>query len=140
MPITQRHSIVCDDVRQESNGKWILVGMYTPDMSVPQIPFVLPQLSFFSWLESDGMGNFPFRMRLEHLESGRVLVEGMGGMQFQRPGTGISVVRFGGLQFQNPGAYVFSMQFDGQPERLLTQFSVILNVPTVPPMGFQAPR
>ena len=135
MPITQKHSVVCDDVRQENNGKFIFIGVYTPDMTVPQIPVVLPTITFFSWIESDRPGNFPFRMRLEHLESGGALVEGMGVVQFPKPGPGIAMVRFGGVKFSNPGAYVYSMQFDGQSDRLLTQFSVILG--TIPQPGQQ---
>jgi hypothetical protein len=139
VPITQKHSIVCDDVRQEITQKWLIIGMYTPDMTVPQIPFVVPSIAFFVWLESDRPGNFPFRMKLEHLESGKALAEGMGVMQFAKPGQGVSMIRFGGLQFTTPGAYVFSIQFDGQAERLLTQFSVLL---VVPPMqvGVQPQR
>jgi hypothetical protein len=138
MPISQRHVIMCDDVRQENSGKFILIGMYTPDMNVPQFPFVVPSLAFFAWLESDRIGSFPFRMRLEHLESGQAVVEGMGMMQFPRPGVGISIVKFGGVRFTNPGAYVFSMSFDGQTERLLTQFSVTLQ--STPPQLGQATR
>lgn len=138
MPIIQKHAIVCDDVRMENTGKWIIIGMYTPDMAVPQIPIVLPSITFFNWLESDRPGNFPFRMKLEQLESGTVLAEGMGGMQFARPGVGISVIRFGGIQISQPGAYVYSMTFDGQPERLLTQFSIILGMP--PQVGIQPQR
>jgi Family of unknown function (DUF6941) len=137
MPIIQKHAIVCDDARQENNGKWILIGMYTPDMQVPQIPFVLPTLTFFAWLESDRPGSFPFRIKLEHLESGASMAEGMGVMQFAKPGIGVSTIRFGGLQFSSPGAYVFSIQFDGQPDRLLTQFSVILAAPQQPGMQQQ---
>jgi hypothetical protein len=128
MPITQKFSIVCDEVRQEINQKFIIIGMYTPDMQVAQLPFVLPTLTLFVWLESDRPGNFPFRIRLEHLETGRALAEGMGMMGFQKPGVGATAIRLQGIQIANPGAYTFSLQFDGQSERLLTQFSVIFNV------------
>lgn len=30
--------IVCDDIRQESNGKLILIGVYSDDIIVPSIP------------------------------------------------------------------------------------------------------
>jgi hypothetical protein len=129
MPITQKHSIVCDDARQENNGKWILIGMYTPDMAVPQIPIVLPSIAFFGWIHSDRPGSFSFRMKLEHLESGRVVQQGMGSLNFPKPGDGISLVRFGGIQLISQGAYVFSMDIDGQSDRLMTQFSVLLNLP-----------
>jgi hypothetical protein len=128
MPITQKYSIMCDDVRQENNGKFIIIGAYTPDMAIAQIPFVVPTLTFFVWLESDRPGNFPFRIKLENLESGKTLAEGMGMMQFQKPGSGVTAIRLGGIQFAGPGAHVFSLQFEGQNEKLLTQFSVILNV------------
>ena len=138
MPITQKHGIVCDDVRVENNGKWIIIGVYTPDMAVPQIPIVLPNIAFFSWIHSDRPGSFPFRMKLEHLESGRIIQQGMGALQFAKPGDGISLVRFGGIQLVSQGAYVFSMEIDGQSERLMTQFSVLLNLPMQPPIRPQS--
>lgn len=134
MPITQKHSIVCDDVRQENNGKFFIIGMYTPDMAVPQIPIVLPSITFFGWIHSDRPGTFPFRMKLEHLESGRIVQQGMGALNFARPGDGISLVRFGGIQLISQGAYVFSMDIDGQSDRLMTQFSVLLNLPAQAPI------
>ncbi len=135
MPITQKFSVVCDEVRQENNGKFIIIGMYTPDISVPQLPFVMPVLTFFSWLETDRPGQFAFRMKLEHLESGRTMAEGMGMVQFQKPGIGVAAIRLGGVQFSSPGAYTFSVQFDEQPDRMITHFSVILNLATVPQPG-----
>jgi hypothetical protein len=135
MPVTQKFSLMCDEVRREDNGKFIIVGAYTPDMAITQIPFVMPILTFFVWLESDRPGNFPFRLKLEHLESGKTLAEGMGMMGFPKPGAGVSAIRLGGIQFASPGPYMFSLQFEGQPEKLLTQFSVILNVA---PQGGQA--
>lgn len=128
MPITQKHAIVCDDFRQENSGKFIIIGMYTPDMQVAQLPVMLPTLTLFAWLESDRPGNFPFRFRLEHLETGKALAEGMGMMAFNKPGPGVTAIRIGGIQIASPGAYTFILQFDGQSERLLTQFSVIFNV------------
>jgi len=134
MPITQKHSIVCDDVRQENNGKFMIIGMYTPDMAVPQIPIVLPSITFFGWIHSDRPGSFPFRMKLEQLESGRVLQQGMGALNFPNPGDGISPGRFGGIQLIRQGPYVFSLEIDGQSERLMTQFSVLLNLPPQAPV------
>lgn len=140
MPITQKHVIMCDDVRREDNGKFIIIGMYTPDLAVPQIPFIMPTISFFAWLESDRPGSFPFRMRLENLESGQALTEGMGMMQFAQQGVGVTLIRFGGVQFTRPGAHVFSISVEGQSERLLTQFSVILAIPQQPMGGQPRPH
>jgi hypothetical protein len=44
-------TIVCDDIRREINGKDILIGVYSGDIAVPQVPFQL-QLAF--WVEVSG--------------------------------------------------------------------------------------
>ena len=131
MPITQKFSIVCDEVRQENNGKFMIIGMYTPDMTVASIPYVAPVLTFLFWLESDRPGQYQFRMKLTHLESGTPLAEGMGGVGFARAGMGIVPVRLLGIPFSSPGAYTFTLHFDGQ-EALITHFSVILVPQTMP--------
>lgn len=129
---TARYILACDQVRREDNGKFIIIGLYTPDMAVQQIPFAMPTLAFFMCLESDRPGNFQFRMRLDHLESGRVLAEGMGGVQFNLPGLGFFPVQLGGLQFPGAGAYTLSLTFEGQREPITHQFNVLLNVPGAP--------
>ncbi len=34
--------VVCDDIRQETNGKQILIGVYANDIRVPAMPFSIP--------------------------------------------------------------------------------------------------
>jgi hypothetical protein len=36
------HSVFCDDVRTETNGKQILIGVYNADMLVDSFPILLP--------------------------------------------------------------------------------------------------
>jgi hypothetical protein len=36
------YSIFCDDIRQENNGKQILIGLYTGDMLIDAFPIQLP--------------------------------------------------------------------------------------------------
>ena len=93
--IQAKYVLVCDEVRREENGKFIILGLYTPDLSVPQIPFVTPAITFFMYLESDRSGTFRFSVKLEHLESGQSLADGMGQMEFRGPGMGAAPVRFG---------------------------------------------
>jgi hypothetical protein len=137
MPITQKFSLVCDEVRQESNGKFMILGMYTPDMVVASIPYVAPIITFMSWLESDRPGQFQFRMKLAHLESGVTLAEGMGGVGFAKAGTGLVPVRLLGVPFSSPGPYTFTISFDGQ-EPLITHFSVLLVQQAMPGFTGQA--
>lgn len=126
MAINHKYTLICDDVRQESNGKFIVIGLYTANMTVPQVPFVLPSITFFMFMHSDRPGNFPFRMRLETMENGQRLVEGMGMMGVQRPGPGACPIRIGPLQIQAPGTYNLVVTFDGEPEPIVTIFEVVI--------------
>jgi hypothetical protein len=134
MAITSKYILMCDEVRQEANGKFIILGLYLPDMTVPQLPFVLPSLTFFITLESDRPGNFQVRFSVESLESGTKVVEGMGGIGFPKPGVGIMPVQFRNLMIQAAGTYVFSLTLEGQKEPITHSFNLILMPPQQ--MGF----
>jgi hypothetical protein len=132
MAISQKFSIMCDEVRVENNGKFLIIGMYTPDMAVFQLPFVAPVLTFLLWLESDTPGSFQFQMALNQLDSGKTVVQGMGAVGFQRAGAGLSPIRLTGVPFNAAGAYTFSVKFDGQ-DALVTHFTVQLaQAPMIP--------
>jgi len=45
------NTIVCDDIRQESNEKLSLMGIYQKDIIVGNIPSILPTLCFMFTLE-----------------------------------------------------------------------------------------
>src|ERR1700676_1444996 len=98
MPITAAYVLMSDDARRDDNGKIIIIGLYTPDMTVQQIPFVMPTLTFFLNLESDRPGNFGFRTRVEHQETGTVLPQtvAMGMIGIQNPQQpAVVAVKFG---------------------------------------------
>lgn len=117
MAISARYIIVCDDVRREDNGKLIVLGMYLPDMVVPQIPFGMPSLTFLLNLDSDRPGTFPFKFKLEHQESGTMLAQGMGAIPVSNPQQPIIVpVKLAGIVFNSPGLYGFSLEIDGQKD------------------------
>jgi hypothetical protein len=129
MAITENYILMCDDFRVENNGKFIIVGMYITDMTVPSLPFPLPTLTFFCSLESDRPGTFRFSFTLRHEESGRNIAQGMG----QAPVNDhrqpiIMPVKIGGLQISAPGLYTFSLEFDGQAP-IVRPFNVVLVVP-----------
>ena len=126
MAITHKFTLVCDDVRQENNGKFIAIGIYSANMAVPQFPFALPYLTFFMFVNADRPGNFPFRMHLENMENGQRLMEGMGMMSVQQPGLGSSPIRVGPLQFQSAGTYNFVVTIDGEREPIITSLEVVL--------------
>ena len=128
MPITHKYTLICDEVRQENNGKFIVIGLYTNDMVVPQIPFVLPSLTFFVFVDSDRPGNYPFKLKFEQLESGKSLAEGMGMVQFQKPGIASYPIRLGNVQLANAGTYTFSLSIEDMKGPIIVAFNVIIGV------------
>ena len=128
MALSQKFVLLCDEVRREHNGKLLLLGLYTPDLVLTQLPTTLPSLTFFQLYESDTAQEYNLKIKLNHLESGEALLEATGGVSFAQPGVSYLPMKLGGVQFKTAGAYVFSVEADGQ-EPFLTQFSVILQIP-----------
>jgi hypothetical protein len=60
--IVIKHVIVCDDVRRENNGKFILIGVYSNEISFARLP---TQFEFVLWVEMDQKesGNTSLQMR-----------------------------------------------------------------------------
>jgi hypothetical protein len=137
MPITPKYIVMCDEIRQEINGKFIILGVYLPDMTIPQLPFVLPSLTFFIALESDRPGNYQVRFSVESLESGQKIFEGMGAAGFPKPGVGAMPVQVRNLMIQNAGTYVFTLSLEGQKDPITHSFNIILIPPQQP--GFPVP-
>ena len=127
MAIDHKFTLLCDEVRQEITGKFIVIGMYTPDVTVPMLPFVLPSLSFLNWLETDTAGPWDISFQLSH--EGNVLAGGSGRITIGQPGVVALPIRLGPIQFQSTGKYTFSLQIIGRPEPATLNFKVILNAP-----------
>lgn len=105
-------------------------------MNVPQLPFPMPTLTFFMNLESDRPGNFSFRMKLQHQESGAIIAQGMGVMPVMIPKAPIIFpAKFGLFQFNAQGLYSFSVEFDGEREPIATTFNVQLVPPNALPQA-----
>jgi hypothetical protein len=133
MPITARYILVCDDVRREDNGKMMVIGLYLPDMIVPQIPFILPTLTFFCILDSDRPGNFSMRVKLRHEDAGRDIAEAIAMLPIVDPTQPvICPIKFGNAQINSAGLYSFSLEIQNQVPIVQT-----LNVQLVVPRAGQ---
>jgi len=54
-------TLLCDDIRQEVGGKTSLMGLYDHHIVVPQVPFVLPKVCFYTrFSRMDGTFKFSF--------------------------------------------------------------------------------
>jgi len=67
-------SLLCDDVRQERNGKFILIGLFDV-IGVPNFPVLFQRLCIVNrWC--CGEGNFNQRSRIIKPDGNTVLIEG----------------------------------------------------------------
>lgn len=128
MALTEKYIVLCDDVRQEINGKFILLGVYTPDLAVPQLPALIPALTFFVVMNDDRPDQHQFRLTVQHLETGQVVAQAMGGFQVPRPGMVALPLRVSPIQFASAGAYTFSLYIDNMREPVTHSFNVLLNI------------
>jgi len=125
MAIKHKYTLLCDQIRIENNAKFIIIGLYTPDITVPMIPFTLPTLAFFVCLESDGPSTWDISFQLTH--SGNVLAGGSGKVDVTRAGMVALPINLGAVNFPADGKYTFSLQIAGHPEPMLLNFAVVLN-------------
>ena len=125
MPITQKYTLICDDVRQEVTGKLIIVGLYMGTITVPQIPAQLPGLTIFQVFDSDRIGALQFRMRIQNLDNGQTVAEAMGMMNIPRPGIGVAPIRFAPVQFTAVGSYNVVTTIENESP-IIVQFDVVL--------------
>ena len=130
MPVTHKFTLICDEIRREDNGKFLVIGLYTGGILVPQIPFPLPSLTFFTYLESDMPGDHALKFKLSALESGKTVIEGRGHIEMKQPGLITVPIRLPNVQLQDVGVYTFSVQLgDAHEPAFVIQFSVNLMLP-----------
>jgi len=98
-------SLLCDDVRQERNGKFILIGIFDV-IAVPAFPAVIPRLCIVNrWC--CGQGNFKQRSRILQPDGRTALAEGQA-VPVTLPGdeaTATSVEVFVNVRFEREGSH-----------------------------------
>lgn len=138
MAIKHKFTLMCDEVRQENNGKFMLIGLYTPNIAVGSLPSLIPSLTFFQYLEADRLGTFSQRIALNSLETGKVIASNTSMLVVQpqgdqpSPWTVLSGINFRNLMIDRAGAYNLTVNFEGQSEPVIHQFDIILNLPRIP--------
>jgi hypothetical protein len=136
--ITHEYTIICDDLRKEDNQKLILIGMYTGTIASAQLPFFMPGgLTFFTCWNADRPGAFDLKIKLQHLESGKTLIEARAGLNVSQPGRSHVPIKLAPIQFAAVGMYNLVFDVEGQKDPVIVEFNVQLNLPQYPqmPMG-----
>ena len=107
-------SLLCDDVRQETNGKFILIGIFDY-LSAPQMPIRYPRLFMVNrWCS--GEGQFNQRSRILKPDQTTPLISGQAiPVRLQDPlSSATNVEVFYNVQFNEPGAYWVEILIDDQ--------------------------
>lgn len=104
-------SLMCEDVRQESNGNFILIGVINY-IRVPQLPVTALKICFFNrW--TAGVGQFTESVRL--IAPDQTTVMRKSEMKFALEGAGLhatNVTVFGQIKFDVPGTYFVEVLVD----------------------------
>ena len=106
-------SLLCDDVRQERNGKFILIGLFESIGSV-QWPVRYPSLAVFTrWC--GGEGEYTHESRLVAPDGVGVVMKGQAvPVRLKDPGAAATVVEvFRGVELKTPGDYSVEILLDG---------------------------
>jgi len=122
-------SLLCEDVRQEASGNFILVGVINL-IRVPQLP-VNGRLCLFNRWHS-GVGQFKESVRILAPDQKTVLVKGEIRFEMKDPALPCTNVNVFGLQFTNPGTYYIEVLVN---EVLKTRYPFVVAV--VPPPNAQ---
>jgi hypothetical protein len=123
-------SLLCEDVRQEVNGNFILVGIIG-FVNVPQLPVVAFKLCVFNrW--TAGIGQFIESVRLIAPDQTTVIRESKVKFGLQDPThNATNVTVFGQVKFEQAGAYYVEVLVD---DVLKLRFPIPVRV-VQPPQG-----
>jgi hypothetical protein len=105
-------SVMCDDVRREDNGKFILIGLFET-IGAKKFPAIHPTLFVMNCWTS-GVGNFKQRSRIIS-KNGSVLAEDKETI-FTLPDLKAKhriIARFNGLKFDTSGEYAVEVLLNG---------------------------
>jgi hypothetical protein len=123
-------SLLCDDVRQERNGKFILIGLFD-GLAVQQLPTRFHRICVVNrWC--CGQGQFQQKTRIVGTDGQTTVVEGKE-IAVNLPDanhTATSIEAFMNTLFEKPGAYWIEVLLNGQ---LRLRYPLILR--TVEPHG-----
>src|SRR5688500_11738230 len=126
-------SLLCEDVRQEANGNFILIGIIG-FVNVPQLPVVAFKLCVFNrW--AAGIGQFTESVRLIAPDQTTVVRESKVKFALQDPThNATNVTLFGQVKFEQAGAYYIEVLVD---DVLKLRYPIPVRVVQQPPQQQQ---
>ena len=121
-------SLLCEDVRQESSGNFIIIGIIGY-VNVPQLPVTAFKLCLFNrW--AAGIGQFTESVRLIAPDSTSVVRQSQVKFALQDPShNATNVTVFGQLKFEQSGTYYMEVLVD---DVMKLRFPIPVRVVTPP--------
>ena len=125
-------AILCDDVRQERNGKFILIGLFDA-IVVPSLPVRYPRL-FLVTRWCSGQGEFTQRSRILRPDGSTTQVEGqrIPVRLASTEATATNVEVFLNVEFMTSGTHWVEVLLDGD---LKIRYPLRVGTPTGPAHG-----
>ena len=122
-------TVLCDDVRREDNGKFILIGLFET-IGVRKFPAVHPALFIMNcW--SSGMGTFKQRSRIISADGAVVAQDREVDFTLKDLKSKHRIIaRFNNLKFDSPGEDAVEILLDGS---LKVRYPLIVKAVPVPP-------
>lgn len=104
-------ALVCEDIRREFNGKFILIGILDT-LVVPQLPFRIGRLYLFKkWIS--GIGDFREEVHFLAPDEATVLVKTEVRFSMNTPFENAATVSvFGNLELKSPGFHYIEILID----------------------------
>jgi hypothetical protein len=129
-------SLLCEDVRQEASGNFIIVGVIGY-VNVPQLPVTAFKLCVFNrW--TAGIGQFTESVRMVGPDSTTVLRNSSVKFQLQDPShNATNVTVFGQVKFEQQGTYYMEVLVD---DVMKVRFPIPVRVVAPPGQPQQAPQ
>ena len=129
-------SLLCEDVRQEASGNFIIVGVIGY-VNVPQLPVTAFKLCVFNrW--TAGIGQFTESVRMIGPDGTTVLRQSQVKYQLQDPThNATNVTLFGQVKFETQGTYYMEVLVD---DVMKVRFPIPVRVVTPPGQPQQAPQ
>lgn len=124
--ITHNYTVMCDEVRREDNGKFLLLGVFADAILFNSFPTTMMGLSFFVKIHFDVPGIYGMSMRLERLEGGEPIHVADGAITAAQRGPAFVPIRTPPITFDRSGGYNFVIEFENS-EPILYSFSVDLS-------------
>ncbi len=120
------YSVLCDEVRREDNGKWILLGLFE-DWAVPSFPFQIPRCCIVNkWV--NGQGHHTQQTRFIDSDDRILLASETIAFELADLDTNFTAVQmFDGLRLEKAGKIWIEILLDGE---LIQRYAVRVGLAT----------